>query len=69
MALLLYRTPEFKAYFFQYSKKLDILLSWNWVYDFPLRQLRARVIAQEGNNYSGKSDIKEKWIFDRIHAL
>ena len=68
MALLLYRTPEFKAYFFQHSKELDMLLSWNRVYDFPLQQLGARIIAQEGNDYSGKSDIEEKWIFDRLHA-
>jgi hypothetical protein len=45
-----------------------MLLSWNRVYDFPLRQLGARILAQEGNDFSGKSDIEEKWIFDRLHA-
>ena len=67
-ALLLYRTGEFKTYFFQYPKELDILLSWNQVYDFSLRQLRLRVIAEEGNDFSGKSDVEEKWISDRLHA-
>ena len=67
-ALLLYRTREFKSYFFQHPKELDMLLSWNRVYDFPLRQLGARTLAQEGNDYSGGCDIEEKWIFDRLHA-
>jgi hypothetical protein len=66
--LLLYRTTEFKRYFFQHPKALDILLSWYRVYDFPLRQLGARTLAEEGNDFSGKSDIEEKWIFDRLHA-
>jgi len=44
------------------------LLSWHRVYDLPLRQLGARTLAQEGNDFSGKSDIEEKWIFDRLHA-
>jgi hypothetical protein len=57
--LLLYRTREFKAYFFQYPKERDRLLSWHRVYDFPLRQLGARIIAEEGDDFSGKSDIEE----------
>lgn len=67
-AFLLSRTSEFKNYFFQHPKELDMLLSWNKVYDFPLRQLRLRVIAEEGNDFSGKSDIEEQWIRDRLHA-
>ncbi len=55
-ALLLYRTSEFKTYFFQYPKELDMLLSWNQAYDFPLGQLRLRVTAEEWNDFSGKSD-------------
>ena len=65
---VLCRTNEFKNYFFQHPKKLDILLSWNKAYDFPLRQLRLRVIAEEGDDFSGKSDIEEKWLRDRLHA-
>jgi hypothetical protein len=65
---VLCRTNEFKNYFFQYPKKLDMLLSWHKAYDFPLQQLRLRVIAQEGNDFSGKSDIEEKWLRDRLHA-
>jgi hypothetical protein len=65
---LLYRTSEFKGYFFQHPKELDMLLSWHRVYNFPIRQLGARTLAQEGNDFSGKSDIEEKWIFDRLHA-
>jgi hypothetical protein len=64
---LLCRTSKFKTYFFQYPKELDMLLSWHKVYDFPLRQLRLRVIAEE-NDFSGKSDIEEKWIRERFHA-
>jgi hypothetical protein len=67
-SFLLCRTSEFKNYFFQYAKGLDILLSWNRVYDFPLRQLRLRVIAEEAGDFSGKSDIEERWIYDRLHA-
>jgi hypothetical protein len=67
-ALLLYRTGEFKDYFFQHPKEFDMLLSWHKVYNFPLRQLGARILAQEGNDFSGKSDIEEKCIFDRLHA-
>ncbi|KFY85061.1 hypothetical protein V500_08742 [Pseudogymnoascus sp. VKM F-4518 (FW-2643)] len=37
-------------------------------YDLPLRQLGARTIAEEEDDFSGKSDIEEKWIFDRLHA-
>jgi hypothetical protein len=67
-SFLLCRTSEFKSYFFQHPKDLDMLLSWNKVYDFPLRQLRLRVIAEEANDFSGKSDIEERWIYDRLHA-
>jgi hypothetical protein len=66
--LLLYRTREFKAFFFQHPKELDILLSWNRVYNLPLRQLEARIVAEEGNDFSGKSDIEAEWIFGRLHA-
>ena len=45
-----------------------MLLSWHQVYDFPLRQLRLRVIAEEENDFSGKSDIEEAWIRKRLHA-
>ena len=45
-----------------------MLLSWNRVYDFPLRQLGVRTIAKEGDDFSGKCDIKEQWIFNRLHA-
>ncbi|KAN0101933.1 hypothetical protein V8E51_012443 [Hyaloscypha variabilis] len=44
-------------------------ISWNNVYDFPLRQLRLRVIAQEWNDFSGQSDIEERWIYNRLRAL
>lgn len=64
--LLLYRTSEFKAHFFRYTKKLDLLLSWNQVYDFPLQQLRLRVIAEEGDDFSGKCDIEDDRIFERL---
>ncbi|KIM93180.1 hypothetical protein OIDMADRAFT_21550, partial [Oidiodendron maius Zn] len=65
---LLCRTSEFKSYFFQHAKDLDVLLSWNKVYDFPLRQLRLRAIAEEAGDFSGKSDIEERSIYDRLHA-
>jgi hypothetical protein len=68
ISLLLYRTYEFKSYFFQHPRELDMLLSWSRVYDFPLRQLGARTLAKEGNDFSGKSDIEKKWIFDRLRA-
>jgi hypothetical protein len=67
-SFLLCRTSEFKNYFFQHAKDLDILLSWNKVYDFPLRQLRLRIIAEEADDFSGKSDIEERCIYDRLHA-
>jgi hypothetical protein len=67
-SFLLCRTSEFKSYFFQHAKDLDELLSWNKVYDFPLRQLRLRVIAEEAGDFSGKSDIEERWIYNRLHA-
>jgi hypothetical protein len=35
--LLLYWTSEFKTHFFCYTKKLDMLLSWNHIFDFPLQ--------------------------------
>ena len=67
-AFFLYRTSEFKQHFFQHPKELDMLLSWHKIYGFPFRQLGARTLAEEGNDFSGKSDIEEKWIFDRLHA-
>lgn len=45
-----------------------MLLSWNQVYDLPLRQLGVRTIAEEGDDFSGRSDIEEQWIFNRLHA-
>ena len=35
-SLLLYRTSEFKTHFFRYAKALDMLLSWNYIFNFPL---------------------------------
>jgi hypothetical protein len=67
-AFLLGRTSEFKSYFFQHPKELDMLLSWNKIYDCPLRQLRLRVIAEEGNDFSGQSDIEDQWIYNRLRA-
>ena len=67
-SFLLCRTSEFKNYFFQHAKGLNILLSWNKLYDFPLRQLRLRVVAEEAGDFSGKSDVEERWIYDRLHA-
>jgi hypothetical protein len=52
---LLSRTGEFKNYFFQRAMGLDILLSWNSVYDLPLQQLRLRVITEEADDFSGKA--------------
>ncbi|TVY71303.1 hypothetical protein LSUE1_G004472 [Lachnellula suecica] len=66
--LLLYRTREFKAYFFQHPKEFAMLLSWNQVYNLPLRQLGVRTIAEEGDDFSGRSDIEEQCIFKRLHA-
>jgi len=45
-----------------------MLLSWNRAFELPLRQLGARIIAEEEDDFLGKSDIEEKWIFDRLHA-
>ena len=45
-----------------------MLLSWNKAYDFSLQQLYLRAIAEEGNDFSGKSDIEEPWIYDTLHA-
>jgi hypothetical protein len=39
-----------------------MLLSWNQVYDFRLQQLRLRVTAKEGNEFSGKCDIEDNRI-------
>ena len=36
IALLLYRSSEFKTHSFRYTKELGVLLSWNKVFDFPL---------------------------------
>jgi hypothetical protein len=66
--LLLCRTSEFERYFFHHAKDLDILLSLNKVYDFPLQQLRLRVIAEEAGDFSGKVDIEERWIYDSLNA-
>ena len=67
-SFLPYWTSEFKNYFFPRVKGLDIILSWHKIYDFPLRQLRLRVVAEEAGDFSGKSDIKERWIYDRLHS-
>jgi hypothetical protein len=66
--LLLYRTSEFKTCFFRNAKKHETLLAWNQVLDFPLQQLRRRVIAQEGGDFSGKCDIENSGIFDRLRT-
>lgn len=67
--LLLYRTQEFKTHFFRYPKQLDILRAWNDVLDFPLRQLRLRVIAEEDGDFSGKCDVEEARISERLRAV
>jgi hypothetical protein len=56
-------------HFFQRAKGLNTLLSWNEIYDFPLRQLRLRVVVEEAGDFSGKCDIEEREIYDRLHAL
>jgi hypothetical protein len=66
ISLLLYRSSEFKAHFFRHTKELDILLSWNHIFDFPLQQLRLRVIAEEGGDFSGKCDIEDNRILERL---
>jgi hypothetical protein len=68
ITLLLYRSSEFKTHFFRYTKELDMLLSWNHTFDFPLQQLRVRVIAEEGGDFSGKCDIDDKRIFERLRT-
>lgn len=65
-ALLLYQTNEFKTYFFQYLKELDMLLSQNRVYNFSLQQLCLRVIGKEGNDFFSKCDIEDCCIFERL---
>ena len=67
ITLLLYRSTEFKTHFFRYTKELDMLLSWNHIFDFPLQQLRLRVIAEKGGGFSGKCDIEDNQIFERLH--
>jgi hypothetical protein len=66
ITLLLYRSSDFKTHFFRYTKKLDLLLSWNYIFDFPLQQLRLRVIAEEGGDFSGKCDIEDNRILERL---
>ena len=66
ITLLLYRSSDFKTHFFCYTKKLDLLLSWNYIFDFPLQQLRLRVIAEEGGDFSGMCDIEDNRILERL---
>ncbi|KAG9242209.1 hypothetical protein BJ878DRAFT_184464 [Calycina marina] len=68
IALLLYRSSEFKTHFFRYTKELGVLLAWNNVFNFPLQQLRVRVLAEEGGDFSGKCDIEDKRIFERLRT-
>ncbi|KAG9229630.1 hypothetical protein BJ875DRAFT_474334 [Amylocarpus encephaloides] len=68
IALLIYRSSEFKTHFFRYTKELGVLLAWNNVFDFPLQQLRVRVLAEEGGDFSGKCDIEDKRIFERLRS-
>ncbi|KFY80511.1 hypothetical protein V499_00635 [Pseudogymnoascus sp. VKM F-103] len=67
--LLLYRTSAFKTYFYRHTKKLDLLLSWNEVFDLLLQRLRLRIIAEEGNDFSGTCDIEDKRIFERLRVV
>ena len=68
VSLLLYRSSEFKAHFFRHTKKLGLLLSWNHVFEYPLEQLRLRVIAEEGADFSGRCDIEDRRIFERLRT-
>ncbi|TGO21811.1 hypothetical protein BPAE_0199g00050 [Botrytis paeoniae] len=65
--LLLYHSSEFKTHLFRYTKKIDMLLSWTHIFDFPLQQLRVRVIA-EGGDFSDICDIDDKRIFERLRT-
>jgi hypothetical protein len=67
--LLLYRTKEFKAHFFRYAKNLEMLLAWNDLFDFPLQQLQIRVIAEEGGDFSGKCDVEDTRICERLRVV
>lgn len=51
------------------TKKINTLLAWNQVFDLPLQQLRLRTIAQEGGDFSGKCDIEDGRIFDRLRTV
>ena len=68
-SLLLCRTPEFKTHFWRHPNELNMLLSWNQLYDPYLQQLRLRVIAEEGNDFSGKCDIQDENIKKRLLLL
>lgn len=65
-SLLLCRTPEFKTHFKRHPNELNMLLSWNQLYGPYLEQLRLRVIAEEGNDFSGKCDIQDENIKKRL---
>ncbi|EPE35147.1 hypothetical protein GLAREA_10843 [Glarea lozoyensis ATCC 20868] len=68
ISLLLYRSSEFKMYFFRYTKGLDTLLLWNYIFNFPLEQLRSRVIAKEEGDFSGKCEIEDRRVFKRLRT-
>ena len=67
-SFLLCRTSEFKSYFFHTPKAL--------IYYFPgtksmtsvIVSFALRIIAEEADDFSSKSDIEERWIYDRLHA-
>ena len=65
--LLLYRTKEFRTHFLRHPNELTMLLSWNQLYHPHLYQLRLRVIAQAGGDFSGQCDLEDQDIFNRLH--
>lgn len=68
-SLLLCRTPEFKTYFWRHPNELNMLLSWNQLYNPYLQQLRLRVIAEEENDFSGKCDMQDDNLTKRLLHL
>jgi hypothetical protein len=71
-SMLYYRTPAFDAYCKKYPKTkeptlLDTILSWEKVYRPQIDQLELRVRAQRTGDFSGRCNLQQKHVAEKLN--
>merc|ERR1712093_170465 len=71
-SMLCYRTPAFDTYCKKYRQTqepplLATILSWEQVYGLQIDQLELRILAQRAGDFSGRSQLEQKHVAERLN--